>query len=586
MDLGSITHRGAFSDAYALNESDIMLKLRTGKDITEAYVIHGDPYSAGVSPNHPWSGTRTAMKRGAELKYNQVWEIRLKPPFRREQYYFELHCGTEVRYMFEDDFYTEEEMTFPYRMHQYFKFPWMNEADRCRHPKWVEDTVWYQIMPDRFCRGDAREKRHPLKKWNEKQKASYFDFYGGDLKGIIEKLHYLKDLGISGIYLTPVMLSNSNHKYNTADYLQIDPDFGDEEDMRCLVERAHALGIRVMVDAVFNHCGWDFFAWQDVLKNGLDSPYCSWFFIHKWPVDTGDYKTKDGRYDSFAFEAGMPKLNTNNLEVQDYFLQIMRHWVKDWQVDGIRFDVGNEVSHAFLKRTHTELKGINPDLFLLGEIWHDSIEWLLGDEYDAVMNYPFLESLHNFWLNGNLDARQLMYAINRCYNLYREQTNRVLFNFLDTHDVCRAFTRCGNLDTFFQQMILLLSMQGSPCLYYGTEIAMEGADDPENRRCMPWEEIDAGKYDDVLAETKVLIALRNQYDQMKSGTVSWEKTEAYPRLVSYCKGDERTENQIAIYLNAGQGKVPLQPEGKVLYARKYENGNLLAGGSLLVLRAK
>lgn len=579
MQLDSIIHRSAFSDCYAVNENEIMINIRTGKDITAVNIIQDDPYTAGSGAASSWTGQALAMELTKELRHCYIWGIRLTPEYKRVQYYFEICSQQERIYMLEDDFYLEEALHMPGRIRQYFKFPWLNPSDVNRVPDWVEETVWYQIMPDRFCRGNQADKRMPLMEWDSRHPVGYQDFYGGDLRGIINQLDYLQDLGITGIYLTPIFESTSNHKYNTTDYTKIDPDFGTEEDMEELVEKAHAKGIRIMLDAVFNHSGTDFFAWQDVLEKGKDSRYADWFFVGKWPVETGDGDTKDGRYYSFAFQRYMPKLNTQNKETADYLIGLCRYWAETWGIDGIRFDVGNEISHSFLKRLRCELKEIRPDIFLLGEIWHDAIQWLQGDEYDSVMNFPFMESMHNFWLDKGQTARSFMYSMNRCYSMYQEQTNRVLFNFLDNHDVGRAYTRCGNLDIFFQQLTVLLTMQGSPCLYYGTEIAMEGGEDPDNRRCMPWDLVESGAYADVIRDVKQLIRLRRQYPQLRSGQVVWKQDVMQDRLVHY---ERRSGGKaVFVYLNAGAKAAAVADMEKVLYSRHYQDGCLGAGGVLV-----
>lgn len=584
MRLESIMHRSAFTDCYAVDKEEIVICIRTGKDVTGVNIIHDDPYMAGISAGHPWSGQVSPMELDKELKYCFIWSIKLKPRYKREQYYFEIFAGTEKIYRMEDDFYSEQELNTPGRMKQYFKFPWLNPSDVFAPPSWAEQTIWYQIMPDRFCRGDYREKSVALKPWNRKGTITHRDFFGGDLKGIMDKLPYLRDLGITGIYLTPVFKSTSNHKYNTTDYTQIDPDFGDETDMKNLIKQAHDSGIKIMLDAVFNHCGNEFFPWQDVLEKGKSSRYYDWFFINKLPLGDNNKKTKDGRYYTFAFEAYMPKLNTNHPEVVKYFTDICRYWVKEWNIDGIRFDVGNEIAHSFLKRLRYELKQLNPEIFLLGEIWHDSIQWLLGDEYDSVMNYPFVESLNNFWIDKEMNAKDFMYGINRCYSLYPEQVNRVLFNFLDSHDVGRAYTRCGSLDVFFQQLAVLMTMPGSPCLYYGTELAMPGGNDPDNRRCMPWKEIAAGQYDDIIEAVQKLITLRKNYPQMRSSKIIWKHDTDNLRLVHYQKLEEDCGNVMEVFLNASLEDVRVEQKGDILFARNYKNGCLEQNGSLILQR--
>ena len=578
MDFGAIYHRSALSDCYAMDADTVVINLRTGKDVTAVDLIHDDPFAGGAMGFATWDGKPEKMELAWELKHQNIWSVTLHPRFKREQYYFSITAGDETLLMFEDGFYTPEEAKKPGRLRQYYRFPWVNASDILTPPAWVNDTVWYQIMPDRFCRGDMAPKRVPTRDWKDCETIAHFDFYGGDLKGIRQKLPYLKELGVTGIYTTPFFLSNSNHKYNTFSYDLIDPDFGTEEDMIALVEDAHKLGIRVMMDAVFNHCGTEFAPWQDVVKNGPASPYWDWFFVFQWPFSEKERHTADGKYFSFAFTAYMPKLNTNNPEVMDYFLQRCRHWAEKWHIDGIRFDVANEVSHSFLKYLNAGLKKDYPDLFLLGEIWHDSNQWLQGDEYDSVMNYPFMQSLNNFHLDKQ-DAKELMYSMNRCYTLYPKQANPALFNFLDTHDTLRALTRCGGKDALYQQLTVLMTMPGSACIYYGTEIGMEAATDLEARRPMPWHLVDTEDCQVEFRQVQALIALRKAYPQLRRGDIRWELSDEHPKLVRYTRILE-DHTPISVWLNAGDTAVEVEA-GNVLFSRHWEGATLLPGGVVI-----
>ena len=576
MNFSAIIHRSALADCYALDQDTAVINIRTGKDITAVNLVYEDPYAYGISGDIHWVGKAVSMEVSRELKNCLNWTAKLKPQYKRLQYYFEVFCGEEKQLLFEDDFYSQEEADKKGRCKQYFKLPWMNPSDVITVPGWVEDTVWYQIMPDRFYRGDDAPKRMAVKDWNDRNTVDYNDFYGGDLRGIIRKLPYLKELGITGIYLLPLFLSDSNHKYDTIDYERIDPDFGTEQEVKELVETAHSLGIRVMLDAVFNHSGFAFLPWRDVWEKGDSSRYYSWFCINQKPFRQKRASLRDGRYYGFAFLDNMPKLNTNNPEVVEYFKNRCLYWVKNWNIDGIRFDVGNEVSHTFLKAIHGALKAVKPDLFLLGEIWHDSVQWLQGDEYDSVMNYPFFESLHNFWIDEKATAKDFMYAMNRVYSLYPEQINHVIFNFLDTHDTMRALNRCGSLDVFFQQLTVLMTMPGTACIYYGTEIAMPGGYDPDCRRTMPWDEINRGDYDALIAQMKSLIRLRRVHPQTKGTQVIWHPNEEKTRLVCYDRpGNKET---IRVYLNAEDEPARLEPAGKICFGRHYRDGELAPGG--------
>ena len=573
MDLAAIRHRSTGCDCYALDENTVVLNLTTGYDVEKATVFFEDPFIHELRREPVWEGKPQEMELLYELEQHLVWTVRLKPEYKRLQYYFIAEGSGERVCVFENKVCPEAERE---RIStEFFKFPWINPADVIAPPEWVRDTVWYQIFPDRFCRAKDSEPDGKFRSWGDFSDPHFNDIYGGNLRGVREKLPYLKKLGISGVYLNPIFLSNSNHKYNTFDYYTIDPDFGTEQDFTDLVSAAHKEGIRVMLDAVFNHCGWEFFAWQDVLKNGRSSEYFDWFFINSDDFDRRDFSTADGRFYSFSFWAGMPKLNTNNPQVQLYFIDLCLHWVRDFGIDGIRFDVGDEISHRFLQNLNRELKAENPGVYLLGEIWFDSITWLGGTEYDAVMNYPFPGAVGDFWQDRKMDARSFMKRLNFCRSLYPTQINEVMFNFLDTHDTPRVRDGCENDDELLQKLTVLLTMAGTPSLYYGTEIAMRGTHTPYNRSCMPWDKIEAGEFDGFMRKVAALIAVRNENPAAKEDSFRFVFDEQNPRLVRYQK------QNLTVILNAGERAVPLSADGETLFANLYDDGMLYPNGVLI-----
>lgn len=404
--------------------------------------------------------------------------------------------------------------------------------------------------------------------------------FGGNLEGIRQRLPYLQELGITGIYLNPIMEAESNHKYDTTDYTKIDPAFGDEETMKALCREAHEKGIRIMVDAVFNHCGRKFAPWMDVLEHGKDSRYADWFMIEDWEQIRKRADTRDRRFYSFAFTDAMPKLNTNNEEVIEYFCEICEDWIRKFDIDGIRFDVGNEVSHRFLKRIREHLKVVKPDLYLLGEIWHDASQWLQGDEYDSVMNYPLLSGIHDFFLDKTMKKEEFEYMVNRCYTMYMQQNNDVLFNLLDSHDTERLMNRFHDLDKFYQQLAILFTLPGSPCIYYGTEIAMEGAHDPDCRRCMPWSEIHSEENQEKIATMRKLIMLRRNEKTCRSPHFHFPDTYENDRCIEYIKIDEEG-NKMEVLLNTSEKEIKVKEAGEVLFAREFDGEILGVNGTLI-----
>ena len=566
MDLAAIFHESRTPMCCMTDPETLQITLRTGREVERAELICADPYEAGIAGGEEaWQGRRIAMEPWLELEHHQLWRIVLKPPFRRLRYVFALTQAQEQWYCYEDGL--RPALQLDGRV-QCFQMPWMNPADCIAPPDWVRHTVWYQVYPDRFCRGGSG--RPGALPWRHGP-VTNAERFGGDLAGIAQKLPYLAGLGVNGLYLNPIFAARSFHKYDTTDYTRVDPDFGTEADLQELVRQAHANGIRVMLDAVFNHCGPGFAPWRDVVEKGPGSAWRDWFFVNRWPVEEG--RTDDGRYFSFSFHGGMPKLNTNHPAVQDYLIGLCEDWVRRYDIDGLRFDVGNEISHAFLRRLRVRLKALKPDLYLLGEIWHDAPAWLEGDEYDAVMHYPLQSAVRRFFEDESLPARAFGWQAGRCLAAYVPQVSAAQFTLLDSHDTIRLRSRVRSEDEFWQQLAALFTLPGSPCVYYGTELALEGGRDPDCRRCMPWDELDTDAGRARLDAMRSLIALRRTEPDLQGSAVTF--CPGSGRLVRYRRGS------VEVCLNAGTAPAALMPGGTALFARGWDGRTLAPGGTLV-----
>ena len=582
MEFNAVYHQASDNYCYPLNEDELIINIKTGYDVKSVSIILGDPFAAGIlGGGEYWDGKKEPIIYKKRLKNQIWWTTTVRPEYKRLKYYFELQTEEESWFYFEDGFVSSEQMHLEGRSRQCFVFPWMNPCDVPRTPAWVNDTVWYQIFPDRFCNGDPSNDPENVVLWREHGSVTNEECFGGDLAGIIDKLDYLQNLGINGLYLTPINEAPSNHKYDTTDYTKIDPRFGDEETFKHLVKEAHKRGIRVMLDGVFNHSGYYFAPWQDVLAKGPESEYYDWFMINEWPFDKNGQAAKKKQYYTFAFFDSMPKINTNNPKVRKYFVDICANWVENYGIDGIRLDVANEVSHRFCKELHARVKEINPDIYILGEIWHNALPWLRGDEFDAVMNYPLGQSIKDFWIDKSLTNEDFEYTINRCYTSYMQQTNDVLFNLLDSHDTKRLRSDVKNLDEYFAQIAVLFAMPGSPCIYYGTEIAMEGSYDPDCRRCMPWSDIETGKYAERSRIISTLIHLRRQEPLLKSRNFHFPNDyAAYRRVIQFQKVDF-PDCYVEVLINCCEEDVEVVPQGEILLERHYIDSTLLSNGILI-----
>jgi cyclomaltodextrinase len=418
----SFYHTSLSNWAYAYDKDTIHLRMRTKRnDVEQVTAITGDKYDW-----NRFNSEYEMFKISSDAMFD-YWEAHIKPLYKRVSYGFRLCAGEECVWMIETGIYDEQ----PAPPGGYYDFPYIHETDMHTVPDWAKEAIFYQIMPERFANGDPSNDPQQTEPWGGQPTRD--NFFGGDLQGIIDHLDYLVDLGINAIYLTPVFESPSNHKYDTVDYKNVDPHFGDNAILKQLVEECHDKGIRVMLDAVFNHCSVQFGPFQDVMKNGKSSKYADWFIIREYPLEV-----KDGipTYDTFGFFENMPKFNTANPEVKAYLLEVAEYWIKEIHIDGWRLDVANEIDHVFWRDFRKIVKAANPEAYIVGEVWNDSLKWLMGDQFDSVMNYPFSDKVLEFFTGPDMDGSTFAASIGFLQMRYPQQTNEVIFNLLCSHDTC------------------------------------------------------------------------------------------------------------------------------------------------------
>lgn len=362
-----------------------------------------------------------------------------------------------------------------------FRFAYVNKSDIIYENTKFQGDVFYQIFPERFAAGN-KNKDYVTREWNSLDLKNN-PFLGGDIKGIINKLDYIKDLGIDTIYFTPLTESGSNHKYDVIDYMKIDKQFGTNKEFKLLVDKAHEKGMKICIDLVFNHIGYNNKIFQDVVKKGKKSKYANWFFIDgEQPVQ------KPLNYKAFADFYGMPKLDTNNPEVMDYMIKVGKFWIEKFGVDAYRLDVANEVAHSAWQAFKKAIIKSDPKVILIGECWHNSANYLSNAEWESTMNYPFTNACENFYVNNTLEPKQFVDKLNGLLHRYTENNNRMMLNLLDSHDAPRFYTLLNkDKSKYLLAILTMIFYIGYPMIYYGNEIFMEGMGDPDNRRAMDWE---------------------------------------------------------------------------------------------------
>lgn len=580
MNLAGIYHRPESEMAYLYSKDVMHIRLKTAKgDISQADLLHGDPYSLSSRPDLPKFYTQPMpMKKLYSDGVYDYWQAAVTEPQKRLAYAFEVTDQNGSRIIYSDQgFIQPTDQRKLNDANTYFRMPYFQDIDAFHAPKWVEQTVWYQIFPERFANGDSTNDPQDTKSWNPNEHPRRQDFYGGDLQGVIDHLDYLKQLGVNGLYFNPIFKAPSNHKYDTQDYYQIDPHFGDAKLFKKLVEQAHQRGMRVMLDAVFNHIGDQSPMWQDVLKNGQDSKYADWFHINRFPVTytpTDNFEfAKDATYDTFDYTPHMPKLNTANPKVQDWLLDIAGYWVREFDIDAWRLDVANEIDHHFWRRFHNEMLTLKDDFYILGEIWHSAQPWLNGDEFTGVMNYDYTGAIINHFIKHELSSQGLVDRLSHQLMLYRDQTNAMMFNVLDSHDTARIMTLANEDDQLVRQTLAFTFLQpGSPSIYYGTEYGMTGGNDPDCRKPMNW-------YPDAKAMAmhdfvRDLIKWRKEHWQLiAQGTI--ELTALNDNQGVVIKRRLNNQQLIAVFNTSSE---PLQVTLAPFFAQGFSNGILLPKG--------
>jgi cyclomaltodextrinase len=443
-------------------------------------------------------------------------------------------------------------------------------------PDWVKDAVFYQIFPDRFATSDRVAKPANLEPWDSP--PTVYGFKGGDLLGIAECLDYLDDLGITAIYLNPIFQSAANHRYHTQDYYRVDPILGGDGAFRQLLDAAHARGIRVILDGVFNHASRGFYQFYHTLENGPASPYLDWFHFDEERLRKGarpkaypDLEEEQDRscgrssLDAYGYKAwwdlpALPEFNTDNPEVRSFIFDVARHWLRQG-IDGWRLAVPDCIDDdLFWREFRQVVKDTNPDAYIVGEISSEATRWLQGDQFDAVMNYLFTKMCLSFFGGEAVDTGLLSAALREgvssmdapafagraeaLLEMYPREAALAQLNLLDSHDMPRFLTLVQADETALRlATVFQMTYPGAPSIYYGDEIGMEGGPHPDCRRTFSWDE---RRWNEGLRGfVKRCIELRKAYPALRQGAF----VSLYAREEVFVYLRSLREEQLVVVLN-------------------------------------
>lgn len=545
----AVTHIPLSQYAFANSVSNLTIRIRTAKDNLTRCILH---FGDRVQPGDPIIFTSLNMEKAASDLEFDYYDATFETPYTRVCYYFELNDTEESLFLYANIFSKE----LPLERSEFYQYPFIRREEISTVPEWLKRAVVYNIFPDSFATGKRALCAAPSETEWERD-ITLKSRLGGTVKGITENLDYIADLGFNCIYINPIFTAGEYHKYDVLDYFHVSPNMGNDEDFRELVDTAHNMGLRVVIDGVFNHCSWYFFAFDDVVRNGAHSRYKDWFYEISFPVVRPEGEYLPPSYSSFAYERKMPKLNTSCPEMRAYFMDVCAYWIREFHVDGWRLDVANEVDRDFWRAFKQTGRAQDPESVMIGEIWESAESWLCGDMFDSAMNYDFRKNCRDFFGEGTITSAEFDARVTQMNFRYPTGILQGQLNLLDSHDVNRFFSHCqGDIRRLRLAEVFLFTAPGTPCVFYGDELGMSGNQELLLRGAMPWNNPPS----DERKLFKALITLRRSGDVLVYGK--------YKTLATGDKGlyvfERRTDSHVVtVALNSGENPAALEqmPKG-------------------------
>jgi glycosidase len=542
MERSSVVHISEQPYAYAVGKDTLRVRLRVRVgDCTAVFVHYKNLY------DHTAPYTVKEMQPILRGEFSVLYESEIRVPERHFKYLFELRAQDEALFYTGDGFLETVHET------NCFYYPVINADDIVAPPAWAKGGLIYQVFVDRFFNGDPTND--PEGTVSVETLPGRSTHYGGDLQGVAQKLGYIKALGADMIYLSPVMKSPTYHKYDVADYYAVDEALGGKEALAVLIDKAHEKGLRLVLDAVFNHCSAENPLFQDVISRGENSPYSRWFLIDSFPVSVSACN-----YDTFAGAVpSMPRFDTSNPEVIEYLTDAALYWTKELRVDGWRLDVADEVSHTLWRELRRKLKAYDSDVLIIGEVWNHASRWLRGDQFDTVTNYKFRSNLIAL-AQGRTAAEAFWRHMSTNKMLYMTPLYPYLIGFAGTHDTARSMTVLEDPRLHILAMAAVLTMEGIPLVYYGDEVGMEGGEDPDNRRAMRWDLTETP----LAAEIRALARFRAGSKALREGDTAI--IDAGSRVLAFQR--KLGTESLTVILNFGADEAAIPGEyGGVLFGK-------------------
>ena len=519
--------------AFATKENELVIRLRTGKNsVKEVVLAYGD--TACRKENVEFFFIKM-IKKGEDHNFD-YYEARIINSFPRVVYYFELIDYNDEKHLYyADSFYKEVSKN----RNDLYKFPYIRREDIGNPPKWLENARFYNIFPDSFASSSAQKNKKESIDGVVIQNKN-----GGTIKEIKKRLDYINELGFNGIYLNPLFMAGEYHKYDVIDYFKVDPLFGKDSEFKELVNSAHQKGMKVVIDLVLNHSGWYFFAFDDVIKNQENSKYASWFYDLKFPVYRPKSWDEIPPYACFGYERNMPKLNTDNEDVINYFIKLCLYLIKEFNVDGFRLDTSDEVNDYFWIALNRAIKKENKDITLIGEIWENPEHWLNSLMFDSAMNYELRKAILLFF-ESKIDVSEFKDQLTRLRFRNKEKYYYSLLNILTTHDTPRLYSLLDeSAKKYKSAYALMYFLPGAISVLYGEEFPIKGLKECEYRN-----PINFKKKPRFVEFFKEINRIRGEYQCLTKGVIGFGLDNGLLKITR-----ELDSEKLTIYLASSRGK--------------------------------
>ena len=425
--------------AFVNTQSNMTIRLRTARGNVKRVILW---YGDRVQPNDPSRFFPVEMDLILSAGLFDYFDATFETPFERVCYYFELISDAETVCYYAD----LAEQGPPSECDDCYQYPFIRREEVGLEPEWFQRAIVYNIFPDSFANG--REEICPAPGETPWERGIQLKSrLGGTIRGILESLDYIRGLGFNCIYLNPIFTAGEYHKYDLLDYFHVSPNLGTDEEFHQLVDQAHDLGMRIVIDGVFNHCSCDFHKFDDVVEKGRESSYADWFYRLSYPVTRTRKRGERPNYSCFGYHGKMPKWNTSHPAVRDYFMEVCRYWLQEFRIDGWRLDVANEVDREFWREFRRVARETNPESVLIGEVWESAETWLAGDMFDSTMNYSFRRICLDFFGRSAIGTEAFHDRVAKMLLRYRTGSLRAQLNLLDSHDVSRFLSECRGMRT-------------------------------------------------------------------------------------------------------------------------------------------